>query len=126
MAYTFNDWRAKVDTAKESAFFEQKINQDATTMLNRLTKCIKADCETCVNNTPGKKLSKATANSIVILAAFAGDMAGILGRMDEVSYWMQLSSKCNDDAGLPPIYPGGAGDCMGAQCQTSVPLVCKE
>jgi hypothetical protein len=126
VAWNFNDWRAKVDAAQESAFFEEKVNQDATTLLNRLTKCIKTDCETCLSNKPGKKLNKATANSIVILAAFAGDMAGILGRMDEVSYWMQLSSKCNDDAGLPPIYPRTGGDCMGAQCQTSVPLVCKE
>jgi hypothetical protein len=126
VAWNFNDWKAKVDTAQESAFFEQKINQDATTLLNRLTKCAKIKCDACLNNTPGKKLDKATANSLIILAAFAGDMAGILGRMDEVSYWMQLSSKCNDDAGLPPIYPRTGGDCVGAQCKTSVPLVCKE
>jgi hypothetical protein len=124
-AYNLNAWKAMVETANQTANFEQQINQDATTLLNRLTKCAKVTCANCLNNTTGKKLDKAAVNKLLVLASFAGDMATILGRMDEASYWMQLSNKCAVEAGLPPAGPSGAGDCTGPQCQTSVPLVCK-
>ncbi len=125
-AYNFNAWRAKVETARETSTFENQINRDASALLTRLTKCVKASCDACMNNKPGNTLEKGSVNSLLVLAAFAGDMAGILGKMDEVSYWMRLSDHCAEEADLPPIAPKTYGDCAGPQCQTAVPLVCKE
>jgi hypothetical protein len=125
-AYYFNAWRGKVEAAGQTSHFQQQINRDAAALLDRLTECVKVACDTCVNNKPGNTLEKGAVNTLLVLAAFAGDMARVLDRMDEVSYWMRLSAHCADEAGLPPLYFSTGGDCEGAQCQTSVPLICKE
>jgi len=122
-AYQFEAWAARVEAANQTEHFQQMINQGANTLLARLTECAKVACDHCLNNTPGSQLDHASVNSLLVLAAFAGDMASILDRMDDVSYWLQLSSKCAAEAGLPPLGPSGFGDCMGV-CATSVPLVC--
>jgi hypothetical protein len=125
-AYYFNAWLGKVEAAGQTSHFQQQINRDAAALLDRLTECVKVTCDTCLKNAPGNKLDKASVNTLLVLAAFAGDMARILDRMDEVGYWLRLSGHCADEAGLPPIAPSAIGDCEGAQCQTSEPLVCKE
>jgi hypothetical protein len=125
-AYYFNAWVAKVEAAGQTSHFQQQINRDAAALLDRLTECVKVTCDTCLKNAPGNKLDNASVNTLLVLAAFAGDMARILDRMDEVSYWTQLSIHCADEAGLPPIAPRTYGDCDGPDCQTAVPLQCKE
>lgn len=82
-AHNFNAWQAKLETANQTEHFQQQINRDATSLLNRLTECARVACEHCLNNTTGEQLDKATANSLLVLAAFAGDMASILDRTDE-------------------------------------------
>jgi hypothetical protein len=123
-AYQFNAWQAKVDMTSQTDFYQEQITKDATNLLTRLTECARVACDSCINNTSGAKLDSASINHLLVLAAFAGDMASLLGNTDESSYWMQLSSKCADDAGYPPLYFRSYGDCMGV-CVTSVPLVCK-
>ncbi len=125
-AYYFNAWLGKVEAAGQSSHFDQQIKKSAEALLDRLTECVKVTCDTCLTNAPGNKLDKGSVNTLLVLAAFAGDMARILDRMDEVSYWMQLSSHCAEEAGLPPIAPRSYGDCAGPECKTAVPLQCKE
>ena len=123
-AYQFEAWMGKVEAANQTEHFQQMINQGAAALLNRLTECARVTCDHCLNNTPGNQLDHASVNSLLVLAAFAGDMAGILGRTEDASYWLRLSDKCAEEAGLPPLGPSGFGDCTGA-CVTAEPLVCK-
>lgn len=125
VAYQFNGWRAKVDAANQTELFQKQINQDARTLLNRLTECAKVTCESCLNNQPGNKLEKASADTLAVLAAFAGDMASVLDEMDQVSYWTRLTIKCSEEAELPSPYgPSTLGGDTG-QVSTETPLVCK-
>lgn len=124
-AYQFNAWQAKVQMTNQGDFYQTQIQKDATSLLARLTECARITCDSCVNNTSGNALDSASANHLLVLAAFAGDMASLLGNTDESSYWAQLSAKCSAEAGMPPLYVSTGGDCGGSQCVTSVPLVCK-
>jgi hypothetical protein len=123
-AYQFNAWQAKVQMTNQGDFYQEQITKDATNLLTRLTECARVACDSCLNNTSGTKLDSASINHLLVLAAFAGDTASLLGNTDESSYWMQLSAKCSEEAGMPPLYFSTGGDCIN-QCVTSVPLVCK-
>jgi hypothetical protein len=125
-AYQFNAWQAKVQLTNQVDFFQAQITNDGNNLLARLTACAKVACDSCVNNTSGKPLDHASANHLLVLAAFAGDMASLLGNTDESSYWMQLSIKCSAEAGLPPLYVSGAGgETASGAAASPVPLVCK-
>jgi hypothetical protein len=126
-AYQFNAWQAKVQMANQADFYQTQIQTDAASLLTRLTDCARITCESCVNKTSGNALSSASANHLLVLAAFAGDLASLLGNTDESSYWMQLSIKCSSEAGLPPLYVstgGNQGD-GGPGYVSPAPLVCK-
>jgi hypothetical protein len=124
-AYQFNVWQAKVLATNQSDFYQAQITNDATSLLARLTECAKVTCMSCLNNTSGNKLDSASINHLLVLAAFAGDMASVLDNTDESSYWMRLSMKCSEEAGLPPLYVSTGGDASGGEVPTVVPLVCK-
>jgi hypothetical protein len=123
--YQFNAWQDKVVNAEMSDFYQAQITRDATSLLARLTECAKVTCDTCINNQPGSKLDGASVNHLLVLAAFAGDMASLLGRLDESSYWMLLSAKCSAEAGMPPLYVSTGGEYSGSDYPTAVPLMCK-
>ncbi len=126
-AYQFNAWQAKVQMTNQGDFYQGQITQDGTNLLARLTACARVACDSCVNNTSGKALDNASANQLLVLAAFAGDIASLLGNTDESSYWMQLSIKCSAEAGLPPLYvsTGGEQGDGGPGYVSPAPLVCK-
>jgi len=124
-AYQFNAWQAKVQMTNQADFYQAQVTKDANALLARLTACAKVACDTCLNSTSGNAPDVASVNHLLVLAAFAGDMASLLGNTDESSYWLQLSSRCAEEAGWPPLYARSYGDCSGTQCVTAVPLVCK-
>jgi hypothetical protein len=124
-AYQFNAWQAKVVATNQSDFYQEQITKDATSLLARLTECAKTTCMSCLNNTSGGALDSASINHLLVLAAFAGDMASVLNNTDESSYWMRLSMKCSEEAGLPPLYVSTGGDYSGPDVPTVAPLVCK-
>jgi hypothetical protein len=125
VAYNFNAWRAKVDAANQTELFQKQINQDATTLLSRLTDCAKVTCESCLGNQPGNKLDKAAADTLTVLAAFASDMAGVMDDMDQVSYWSRLTIQCSEEAGLPSPFGESTLGGETAPGPTETPLVCK-
>lgn len=124
-AYQFNAWQAKVQSTNQADFYQTQITKDATGLLARLTECARITCDNCINNTSGNPLDSASANHLLVLAAFAGDMASLLGNTDESSYWARLSAKCSAEAGMPPLYVSTGGDYSGADVPTLAPLVCK-
>jgi hypothetical protein len=123
-AYQFEAWMGKVSTTNQTDHYQDRINQDAASLLARLTACAKVTCESCVNNTTGSPLDKAKVNSLFVLAAFAGDMASILGDSEQWVFWYRVSNKCAEEAGLPGVGIITYGDYDGP-AQTAVPLICK-
>ena len=124
-AYQFNAWQGKVTMANQTDFYQAQITTDATGLLAKLTECAKVTCESCVNNTSGSALDSASINHLLVLAAFAGDMASVLGNTDESSYWMRLSMQCSAEAGLPALFVSTGGDYSGPALPTELPLTCK-
>ena len=124
-AYQFNAWQAKVQMTNQGDFYQTQIQKDASSLLARLTECARITCDSCLNNTSGNALDSASANHLLVLAAFAGDLASLLGNTDESSYWVRLSIKCSAEAGLPPLYVSTGGDYSGPDVPTLAPLVCK-
>jgi hypothetical protein len=124
-AYEFNNWQANVQATNQGDFYQAQIEKDATSLLARLTDCAKATCISCTNNTKGSALDSSSINQLLVLAAFAGDLASLLGDTDASSYWMQLSINCSAEAGLPPLYVSTGGDDSGPNVPTPTPLVCK-
>jgi len=124
-AYQFNAWQAKVQMTNQGDFYQAQITKDATGLLARLTACARVTCDSCLNNTSGNALDSASANHLLVLAAFAGDLASLLGNTDESSYWIRLSIKCSAEAGMPPLYVSTGGDNSGPDVPTPAPLVCK-
>jgi hypothetical protein len=124
-AYQFNAWQAKVQMTNQGDFYQEQITKDGTDLLARLTACARVTCDSCVNNTNGKALDTTSANHLLVLAAFAGDIASLLGNTDESSYWMRLSMKCSAEAGMPPLYVSTGGDAPVGEAPSPVPLVCK-
>jgi hypothetical protein len=123
-AYQFEAWMSKVSTANQTDHYQSRINQDAASLLARLTACARVTCESCVNNTTGAKLNQAAVNTLFVQAAFAGDMASILGDSEQWVFWYQVSNKCAEEADLPLIGFMTGGDYAGP-AQTAVPLICK-
>jgi hypothetical protein len=124
-AYQFATWQGKVEATNQSDFYQAQITADANNLLARLTECAKVTCMSCLNNTSGNVLDNASINHLLVLSAFAGDMASLLDKKDESSYWMRLSMKCSAEAGLPPLYVSTGGDNSGGEMPTPVPLVCR-
>ncbi|MHC1740371.1 MAG: hypothetical protein AB9897_04595 [Anaerolineaceae bacterium] len=124
-AYQFNAWQAKVQATNQGDFYQEQITKDATSLLARLTECAQTTCMSCLNNTSGSALDSASINHLLVLSAFAGDMASLLDNTEESSYWMRLSMKCSAEAGLPPLYVSTGGDYSGPDVPTVVPLQCK-
>lgn len=121
--YQFNAWRSKVRMANQDDFYAAQIKKDAESLLARLTECAKVTCMSCINNTNGNKPDSASINQLLVLAAFAGDMAKVVDDYDQYAYWLRLSNKCGSEAGLPNLY--GIGWDVGAAGSTPEPLVCK-
>jgi hypothetical protein len=126
-AYQLNAWVSKVSLGGQTDHFQSQIQADQRQMYDRLMECIQEDCTTCLNPPDGVTPDRRQVSSMIVMIAFASDMASALGLDASItnSLWY-LDYECSENAGLPVPYSGGMGSgCEGEDCGPSGPeLAC--
>jgi hypothetical protein len=119
----FNQWVDKVQRARLTESFQDKISIDRNALYTRLTECVKETCDTCINPKKGVKPDKKKVSEMTVMIEYAFDLSKSLNKGDKtVTNWTLLSNQCSKAAGLPLVHPTGiAADGGGAPQKATCP-----
>jgi hypothetical protein len=124
-AREFSVWRAKVDKANQTVYFQSLIDKDGKALHDRFNECAKELCPVCMGDPAKGESDRKKFMSMMTLATFAEELALSLG-YDDLGFWSELGNQCAEKAGvMPPGFRTG-GDTMGGEgtVMTPTPLSC--